>query len=128
MVRWHDAHVCCADCAVGTFLNDAPEDGAPGHFRSMTQAAISGPAPPPNLSVLRLKIRSNDGDPFTYLALWLAGRPPPLRVFEVGVLWPSSIPGIGLLCSTLGPRLHELDLKLLNHVTPRAYLSSVPRP
>ncbi|KAJ7059230.1 hypothetical protein C8F01DRAFT_1254914 [Mycena amicta] len=101
----------------GTFLHDAPREGDPGHASSLTKAAILGPAPPPNLAVVRLKIRSNTGDPFTYIALWLAARPPPLRVFEAGLLWPDSIPAIGFLCGTMGAGLRELDLQLLNHVT-----------
>ncbi|KAF7304411.1 hypothetical protein HMN09_00843200 [Mycena chlorophos] len=91
----------------GTFIDDFP---AEGHLPK-------GPAPPAGLTTVRLKIRSNEGDPFTYLAMWLVGRPPPLRVLEAGVLWRESIPGVGALCSAIGAGLKELDLVLLNHVT-----------
>ncbi|KAJ6589751.1 hypothetical protein B0H19DRAFT_1104620 [Mycena capillaripes] len=68
---------------------------------------------------LRLGLSVSTRSTFTEVAHWFhAGDgPPAIRALELGILDAQSLPSVGNLLRALGPELHDLDLKLMYHVT-----------
>ncbi|KAF7288914.1 hypothetical protein MIND_01407600 [Mycena indigotica] len=99
----------------GAFLTDGDDSAAP-HL-----------PPPTTLTVVRMKIYSNDGNPFGHIARWLAAAPPTaFRTLEAGTLWPTALPAAGALLAAVGPNLRQLDFALLNHVTDEEVRTYLP--
>jgi len=73
-------------------------------------------AVPRNLEHARLRLPAapSGGLRFNQIVAWLhAGdTPPPIRILELGILGPTTLPSAGNLLRALGPDLHDLDLKL----------------
>ncbi|KAF8216888.1 hypothetical protein K438DRAFT_1797991 [Mycena galopus ATCC 62051] len=77
------------------------------------------PEIPRNLERLRLRLGVSAPGPFPEVARWFdAGETPPaIRVLEIGILDAASLHSVGNLLRVLGPELHDLNLKLMYHVT-----------
>ncbi|KAJ6456115.1 hypothetical protein C8R45DRAFT_1034950 [Mycena sanguinolenta] len=77
------------------------------------------PEVPRSLECLRLRASVSPSGSFPEVAFWFhAGASlPSLRVLELGILDAQSLPSVGDLLRTLGSGLHDLNLKLMYHVT-----------
>ncbi|KAF7370301.1 hypothetical protein MSAN_00661400 [Mycena sanguinolenta] len=77
------------------------------------------PEIPRSLECLRLRASISTSGSFSEVAFWFyAGASlPALRVLELGILDAQSLPSVGDLLRALGSELHDLNLKLMYHVT-----------
>jgi len=105
---------------VSRFLHLQTASMSPLFLRDGSEFQVSQyPGIPRHLERLRLRLGVSTPGPFHEVAHWFHAEegPPAIRVLELGILDAQSLPSVGDLLCALGPELHDLDLKLMYHVT-----------